>query len=110
MNQWDERFSGEEYVYGIQPNAFLEEQLPLLEPGTILFACEGEGRNAVFAASLGWNVSAFDGSIEVSRLTIASVMPRRLLIPRNHSIASHSSMRISRQIFAPEFIKKRLDG
>jgi 2-polyprenyl-3-methyl-5-hydroxy-6-metoxy-1,4-benzoquinol methylase len=62
MNQWDERFSGEEYVYGIQPNVFLEEQLPLLEPGTILFACEGEGRNAVFAASLGWNVSAFDGS------------------------------------------------
>jgi 2-polyprenyl-3-methyl-5-hydroxy-6-metoxy-1,4-benzoquinol methylase len=64
MNQWDERFSGEEYVYGIQPNVFLEEQLPLLEPGTILFACEGEGRNAVFAASLGWNVSAFDGSTE----------------------------------------------
>jgi SAM-dependent methyltransferase len=64
MNQWDERFSGEEYVYGIQPNVFLEEQLPLLEPGSILFACEGEGRNAVFAASLGWNVSAFDGSTE----------------------------------------------
>jgi SAM-dependent methyltransferase len=64
MNQWDERFSGEEYVYGIQPNVFLEEQLPLLEPGTILFACEGEGRNAVFAASLGWTVSAFDGSTE----------------------------------------------
>jgi SAM-dependent methyltransferase len=62
MNQWDERFSGEEYVYGIQPNVFLEEQLPLLEPGSILFACEGEGRNAVFATSLGWNVSAFDGS------------------------------------------------
>jgi SAM-dependent methyltransferase len=64
MNQWDERFSGKEYVYGIQPNVFLEEQLPLLEPGSILFACEGEGRNAVFAASLGWKVSAFDGSTE----------------------------------------------
>lgn len=64
MNQWDERFAGEEYVYGTKPNAFLEEQLPLLNPGTILFACEGEGRNAVFAASLGWNVSAFDGSIK----------------------------------------------
>ena len=64
MNQWDERFSGEEYVYGTKPNAFLEEQLPLLNPGTILFACEGEGRNAVFAASLGWNVSAFDGSLK----------------------------------------------
>ena len=64
MNQWDERFSAEEYVYGTKPNAFLEEQLPLLNLGAILFACEGEGRNAVFAASLGWNVSAFDGSKE----------------------------------------------
>ena len=64
MNQWDERFSAEEYVYGTKPNAFLEDQLPLLNPGAILFACEGEGRNAVFAASLGWNVSAFDGSKE----------------------------------------------
>ena len=53
MNQWDERFSAEEYVYGTKPNAFLEDQLPLLNPGAILFACEGEGRNAVFAASLG---------------------------------------------------------
>ena len=64
MNQWDERFSAEEYVYGTKPNAFLEEQLSLLNPGAILFACEGEGRNAVFAASLGWNVFAFDGSKE----------------------------------------------
>jgi len=64
MNQWDERFSVEEYVYGTKPNAFLEEQLPLLNLGAILFACEGEGRNAVFAASLGWDVSAFDGSKE----------------------------------------------
>ena len=64
MNQWDERFSAEEYVYGTKPNTFLEEQLSLLNPGAILFACEGEGRNAVFAASLGWNVSAFDGSKE----------------------------------------------
>ena len=64
MNQWDERFSAEEYVYGTKPNAFLEEQLPLLNLGAILSACEGEGRNAVFAASLGWDVSAFDGSKE----------------------------------------------
>lgn len=64
MNQWDERFSVEEYVYGTKPNAFLEEQLPQLNPGAILFACEGEGRNAVFASALGWNVSAFDGSRE----------------------------------------------
>lgn len=32
--------------------------------GKILFPAEGEGRNAVFAATLGWTVSAFDISIE----------------------------------------------
>ena len=35
-----------------------------LNPGTILFPAEGEGRNAVFAAQLGWKVSAFDISVE----------------------------------------------
>jgi hypothetical protein len=32
--------------------------------GSILFPAEGEGRNAVFAAKLGWAVSAFDISNE----------------------------------------------
>ena len=53
-----------EYAYGEQPNNFLREELEKLKPGTILFPAEGEGRNAVFAAKLGWNVSAFDISGE----------------------------------------------
>lgn len=31
-----------------------------MKPGKILFPTEGEGRNAVFAAESGWDVSAFD--------------------------------------------------
>ncbi|TAE58474.1 MAG: class I SAM-dependent methyltransferase, partial [Bacteroidetes bacterium] len=61
---WDNRYSREEFVYGKLPNAYLKEQLEKLQPGTILFPAEGEGRNAVFAASLGWKVSAFDISTE----------------------------------------------
>jgi len=57
---WDERYNQEEYVYGTEPNEFLKEQLNLLRPGKIIFACEGEGRNAVYAAKLGWHVEAFD--------------------------------------------------
>jgi SAM-dependent methyltransferase len=34
--------------------------LKKLPAGRILLAAEGEGRNAVFAAKLGWQVSAFD--------------------------------------------------
>lgn len=63
-NSWDERYSREEYVYGIQPNEYLKEQLQKFQQGKILFAAEGEGRNAVYAAALGWDVSAFDISTE----------------------------------------------
>jgi ubiquinone/menaquinone biosynthesis C-methylase UbiE len=54
----------EEFAYGEQPNLYLKDQLLKLNPGTILFPAEGEGRNAVFAATQGWHVSAFDISVE----------------------------------------------
>jgi 2-polyprenyl-3-methyl-5-hydroxy-6-metoxy-1,4-benzoquinol methylase len=64
---WEDRYGKEEFAYGEEPNQFLKEQLISLELGTILFPAEGEGRNAVFAAELGWNVSAFDLSSEGQR-------------------------------------------
>ncbi len=64
VNRWNDRYSIDEFAYGIQPNNYLKEQLEKLLVGTILFPAEGEGRNAVFAAKLGWTVSAFDISIE----------------------------------------------
>lgn len=62
--RWNDRYSSEEFAYGTAPNNFLKEQLEKLNPGSILFPAEGEGRNAVFAAQLGWKVSAFDISAE----------------------------------------------
>lgn len=64
VDRWNDRYSTDEFAYGEQPNNYLKEQLMHLETGTILFPAEGEGRNAVFAAKLGWKVSAFDISIE----------------------------------------------
>jgi len=63
-DKWNDRYSKEEFAFGEKPNSYLKEQLEKLPVGTILFPAEGEGRNAVFAASLGWKVSAFDISIE----------------------------------------------
>lgn len=63
-DRWNERYSNTEFAYGEQPNNYLKEQLEKLSTGNILFAAEGEGRNAVFAAKLGWTVSAFDISSE----------------------------------------------
>lgn len=63
-SKWDDRYRDKEFAYGEQPNEYLKEQLERLAPGKILFPAEGEGRNAVFAAQLGWSVSAYDISIE----------------------------------------------
>ncbi|MBK1897057.1 class I SAM-dependent methyltransferase [Chryseobacterium paridis] len=64
LNRWNDRYSNDEFAYGTEPNEYLKEQLTKLPIGSILFPAEGEGRNAVFAAKLGWNVSAFDISSE----------------------------------------------
>jgi 2-polyprenyl-3-methyl-5-hydroxy-6-metoxy-1,4-benzoquinol methylase len=57
---WNERYSASEYAYGIAPNEFFAGVFAGLKPGKILFPAEGEGRNSVFAAESGWDVSAFD--------------------------------------------------
>ena len=64
---WDGRFSGEEYIYGEEPNEYFKEKLLEFLPGEILFAAEGEGRNAVFAAEEAWKVGAFDQSSEAKK-------------------------------------------
>jgi hypothetical protein len=63
LDRWNDRYSKEEFAFGVHPNDYLKEQLEKLPIGKILFPAEGEGRNAVFAAKLGWTVSAFDISM-----------------------------------------------
>lgn len=65
--QWNQRYSSEEYKYGKEPNQFLKAELSKTKPGRILFIGEGEGRNAVYAASVGWKVDAIDFSDEAKR-------------------------------------------
>jgi SAM-dependent methyltransferase len=66
MNQkkWDERYKEPEFAYGKEPNVFFKEWLSKFEPGSILMPADGEGRNGVFAATLGWKVTSFDLSTE----------------------------------------------
>lgn len=59
---WNQRYSDKAYAYGTEPNAFFKSQLDQRPPGRILLPAEGEGRNAVYAATLGWDVVAFDQS------------------------------------------------
>ena len=61
---WDKRYRSETYAYGTEPNKFFAKQISELKPGKLLLPAEGEGRNAVHAAKLGWDVFAFDLSSE----------------------------------------------
>jgi SAM-dependent methyltransferase len=59
---WNRRFAEPGFAYGTAPNDFLVEVAPLLPPGPVLSLGEGEGRNGVYLAQLGRDVTAVDGS------------------------------------------------
>ena len=62
---WDSRYSQTDYAYGIEPSEFVKHQLKRIpKNSTLLFPAEGEGRNAVYAATQGFKVFAFDYSSE----------------------------------------------
>ena len=63
LERWNGRFAAEDYVFGTAPNAFLAAQASLLTPGMrALCIADGEGRNSVWLARQGLQVTAFDFS------------------------------------------------
>jgi SAM-dependent methyltransferase len=64
---WNERYAQSDYVYGEEPNRFFKKMLDSpelsgLNGKSMLLPCEGEGRNALYAALCGWDVTAVDFS------------------------------------------------
>ncbi len=63
MSIWDERYAGDEYHFGVEPNAFLASQRAVLKPGmSCLAVADGEGRNGVWLAEQGLQVLSVDSS------------------------------------------------
>jgi SAM-dependent methyltransferase len=60
--QWDERYSGTEFEWTTRPNQFVAAELADLPPGRALDLAAGEGRNTVWLAERGWQVTAVDFS------------------------------------------------
>lgn len=58
---WNQRFAGDEYLFGREPNEYLRAKAPLLPAaGSVLCVADGEGRNSVWLAQQGDKVHAFD--------------------------------------------------
>lgn len=59
---WDERYRASELVWSAGPNQFVEGELSDLPPGRAVDLAAGEGRNAIWLARRGWQVTAVDFS------------------------------------------------
>lgn len=59
---WDERYRSGEFVYGREPNDFLAAFAGRIPGGRVLCLAEGQGRNAVYLAGLGYQVTGVDSS------------------------------------------------
>lgn len=63
MLNWNEIYSAKEYIYGTRANDFLIANTEKLKPGKVLCLADGEGRNSVYLAQRGFEVTAVDASI-----------------------------------------------
>lgn len=94
---WNNRYAEKDFAYGTEPNDFLKDELGKIPSGNILFVCEGEGRNAVFAAKQNWRVEAFDLSEEGKRK--ASLLAKQNNVFINYQIANASTIEFSENSF-----------
>lgn len=65
---WDARYAEVDELWSVGPNQFVEAELRDLPPGRALDLACGEGRNAIWLAQHGWQVTAIDfSSVGVDR-------------------------------------------
>lgn len=93
---WNTRYSEKEYVYGIKPNAFLKETIDNLAPSSILLPADGEGRNSVYAATKGWQVTAFDYSEAAKKKALELAHHHQVVV--DYQVASVLDFQPERQV------------
>lgn len=59
---WDERYRATDRLWSATPNVFVADRLAGAEPGVGLDLASGEGRNAIWLAEQGWDMTAVDFS------------------------------------------------
>lgn len=80
--EWNQRYAKPGYAYGTEPNGFLVSVADRIPTGRVLCLGEGEGRNAVHLAGLGYDVTAVDIS------DVGLEKARRLANERNVTIST----------------------
>jgi len=96
---WNTRYQTDEYIFGTEANDFIKAVTPKAEAGQTAYApADGEGRNGVYLASIGYEVSSAD----VSELAVAKA----------HALAQQRGVNINAHIgdaLAPRFTDSQFD-
>ncbi|WED21853.1 class I SAM-dependent methyltransferase [Vibrio sp. JC009] len=112
---WDKRYSDDDYAYGTEVNDFVREQYSEIPQGKVLCLAEGEGRNAVFLAGKGYQVTAMDQS--TSGLKKAEQLAEKLGVEIETQAADLAEFEIEPESVSgiisiaghvPPFIRKRV--
>lgn len=83
---WNDRYAGDDYLFGTEPADFLHRAAPFLRSGgTVLAIADGEGRNSVWLAAQGLRVTAFDPAPN------AVAKARRLAASRGVAVEFHET-------------------
>lgn len=94
---WDSRFSVDFYQYGKNPNEFFKKIIDSLPKGKILIVAAGEGRDAIYAAKIGWEVIAFDLSEEGKKKALKLAEEENLSI--NYQLADAMDIEFEKNSF-----------
>src|SRR5699024_3026087 len=94
--KWDKSFSVDNYVYDEELNVFKKEKSAILpERANIGCFAEGEGRNAVYLATLGHTITTYDQS------TVGLEKTKQLASRHNVHVATVEKD-LTREIVQPE--------
>ena len=94
---WNERYSSTDFAYGEAPNAFFKEHLDSMKPGSLLLPADGEGRNAVYAATRGWTPFSSDISAEGKKK--AEALGRRFGVALDYRVGDFGKLKYPGQSF-----------
>jgi SAM-dependent methyltransferase len=94
---WNDRYAQQEFAFGKAPNEYLKHHLPNIPVGKIFFPAEGEGRNAVYAATLGWQVVAYDYSISGKAKALSLAQEHNVAI--NYLVGEYEQLNIEANQF-----------
>ncbi|MDA0239751.1 MAG: methyltransferase domain-containing protein [Proteobacteria bacterium] len=95
-NTFDDRYSGEEYAYGKSPNEFLVSAARHIPSGPVLCLADGEGRNSVWLATQGYDVTAVDLSSKGTEKTLRLAKENHVSVQAIHADLAEFDIGIER--------------